>query len=593
MIVRMKKVSAVCLASETESALRALRELGALHLVHVREPAGDRLDERRRQASRAALALRLLSRAAPLPGDAPQATAQESPPLEPLLDRILAIEEARRTAQDGLDALRAEQRELEPLGDFDPALARDLTARGIHVRLYRTAGRRDVQYPAGAIVRPLDSHGNVTAVISRDPADLELSEVPMPRRRLSQVTAEIAAGLANVRQAEHDLRRQAKYIALLRAHVDRLAEEQAFETARSGMGQDGSVAYLQGFCPADAVDAIRQAAGRHGWATLVQEPSAEDRIPTLLRNPAWVRPIEAVFSTIKILPGYREADVSVAFLVFLSLFFAMIVGDAGYGLVFLLLTWFAGRRAKRSAPREPFRLMTLFSVCTVAWGVLTGVYFGIADLPAPLQALRIDWLTDNLNIMHLCLLISAVHLSVAHLWNLVRFVNSLRAVAQAGWIAVTWCIFFLARRMIIGLPLPSCFGLLLGGGLLAVVLFMTPLNKLKEEWVNHLMLPLTLMSNFGDVLSYLRLFALGIAGMKLAGAFNTMALSMGFSSILTGLIAALILFAGHSLNIMLSAISVLVHGVRLNALEFSMHFGLEWTGFPYDPFAGKASIKPN
>jgi V/A-type H+-transporting ATPase subunit I len=115
---------------------------------------------------------------------------------------------------------------------------------------------------------------------------------------------------------------------------------------------------------------------------------------------------------------------------------------------------------------------------------------------------------------------------------------------------------------------------------------MTPVRRLREEWINHAMLPLTLMSNFGDVLSYIRLFALGVASVQLASAFNSIVTeSLGFSSPLAGLFSALLLFAGHTVNIVLSLMSVLVHGIRLNALEFSMHMGLEWTGTAYRPFA--------
>jgi V/A-type H+-transporting ATPase subunit I len=144
--------------------------------------------------------------------------------------------------------------------------------------------------------------------------------------------------------------------------------------------------------------------------------------------------------------------------------------------------------------------------------------------------------------------------------------------------------FFLARAMMFGLAFPKLYVPIAIAGLVAIVLFMTPPNKLKEEWINHAMLPLSVMSAFGDVLSYLRLYALGVAGFKVAGAFNLLAGGLGFDHVLTGLLAALILFASHALNVALSAMSVLVHGIRLNALEFSMHLGLEWTGFEYRPF---------
>jgi V/A-type H+-transporting ATPase subunit I len=319
-----------------------------------------------------------------------------------------------------------------------------------------------------------------------------------------------------------------------------------------------------------------------------EDPSGGDRPPTLVRNPRWIRPVESLFGMIRILPGYREVDVSAPFLFALSLFFAMIVGDAGYGLIFLLLTAL-GRARWRGAPAGPFVLMTVFSLCTIAWGVLSGAYFGITPLPAPLAALQgkvplTAWLAERNNIMGLCLFIGSLHLSLAHGWSAVRMCNSARALAQLGWIGVVWTMFFAARSLMFGAPFPGWFVPVAAAGFLSVVLFMTPPRSFKAEWINHAMLPLSVMSAFGDVLSYLRLYALGVAGFKVAAAFNALAGTVGFDSVLRGLAASLILFLFHGLNVALSALSVLVHGVRLNALEFSMHLGLEWSGVPYRPF---------
>jgi V/A-type H+/Na+-transporting ATPase subunit I len=190
--------------------------------------------------------------------------------------------------------------------------------------------------------------------------------------------------------------------------------------------------------------------------------------------------------------------------------------------------------------------------------------------------------------MTLCLIIGSIHLSVAHVWNAVRLINSLRAVAQLGWVSLIWTMYFTARNLMFGTPFPSWYIPIAIGGLASIVLFMTPPRKFKEEWINHAMLPLSLMSAFGDVLSYLRLYALGVAGFKVAAAFNLMAGSIGFDGVLSALGATLILLFSHALNIALAAMSVLVHGIRLNALEFSMHLGLEWSGVEYQPFAESA-----
>ena len=102
-----------------------------------------------------------------------------------------------------------------------------------------------------------------------------------------------------------------------------------------------------------------------------------------------------------------------------------------------------------------------------------------------------------------------------------------------------------------------------------------------------MMFPLNVISNFVDVVSYIRLFAVGSASLAVAMSFNEMALEKGISSVFAGFIAALILFLGHGLNVALMALGILVHGVRLNTLEFSGHVGVQWKGIPYTPFSKK------
>ena len=98
------------------------------------------------------------------------------------------------------------------------------------------------------------------------------------------------------------------------------------------------------------------------------------------------------------------------------------------------------------------------------------------------------------------------------------------------------------------------------------------------------MFPLTLVGCFVDVISYIRLFAVGMASLSVAQSFNDMAMRLDFSKIWTIPFIALILLAGHGLNILLCALGILVHGVRLNTLEFSTHKEQEWSGSKYNPF---------
>ncbi|MBN1670684.1 MAG: hypothetical protein JXR37_06610 [Kiritimatiellae bacterium] len=592
MIVRMKKLTLICLDADRERTLDALRALGVLHLTPAREPGGEDVDtlraalERARQAANQLGAHRPAARANS--ESAPAARAPAGGAEEPIRETAALVQETRRQREQ-LDALLREQAAVEPFGDFSPAAVRRLAERGITVKLGHVTRRDSFAVPANVTVVTTRDYGTgrYLALIGRGEFEWPGGQpVPLPERGLAEIRAEIDGLQTALRQAEHRLAALSAALPAVRAHIRELRERLEYAEARAGMAEAGRLAWLRGFCPADAVDAVRTAAQSHGWGLLVEEPAEDDNVPTLIRSPAWVRPIKAVFELIGVLPGYKEADISAVFLLFFSVFFAILIGDAGYGALFLLLTAVARLKFKK-APRDPFVLLAILSVCTMIWGVITGTYFGIANLPAPLRGAKVDWLANETNLTSLCFLIGTIHLSVAHAWNVVRTINSTRAIAQAGWICLCWTMFFLARHLVLDMPFPGWVAWLGGAGLVAVALFMTPPREFKKEWPNHVMLPLTVVGNFVDVVSYLRLFAVGTASLSVAMAFNDMAVGRGIHSAAAGLVAAFILFFGHTLNILLGAMGILVHGVRLNTLEFSGHIGVQWAGFKYSPFAKK------
>ena len=121
--------------------------------------------------------------------------------------------------------------------------------------------------------------------------------------------------------------------------------------------------------------------------------------------------------------------------------------------------------------------------------------------------------------------------------------------------------------------------------MLLVLLFMTPWQELKTEWMDHVMLPLSLVNGFVDVVSYVRLYAVGMATLALASSFNEMTLGgTGERSVMVTALMIVVLVLGHALNFVLAGMGVLVHGIRLNTLEFASHLGMTWSGIPYAPF---------
>ncbi|MBM4055162.1 MAG: hypothetical protein FJ264_10935 [Planctomycetes bacterium] len=577
----MKKIILLCLKEGQEDVLQALHEMGVLHVTHSKPPICDELEKEKEYYDRLQKAYDALpiSPAGKTSGDAADVT----------LGKMEKLAQRRKELEEVCEKLTYEKQRIQPYGNFDPEQFLLLAKNGITVRLYRSPLHQPVTAPDGCMLFMIntDKSYNYFAFIGRKDFqcdDYEEFQIP------GQSLAEIETGIVN---AEKEMKSVSGEFDLLSGEKDvineallRTKERIRFLEVKAGMGSAENILYLKGFCPADAVDKILNVSSLKGCGVVVADPSGEDEVPTLIRNPKWVEPIKSIFDMINILPGYTEKDISGVFLIFFSVFSAILIGDAGYGAFFLLIT-IISRKIFSKAPAAPFILLGILSVCTIVWGVLTGVYFGLSNIPAPFKALRVDWLNNEKNIMHLCFLIGSIHLTVAHAWNAIRMMNSLKAIAQFGWICMTWMMYITARAMILDATFPAWGYYLLFVALGCVVLFMTTPRQIKNDWPDLMMFPLNVISNFVDVVSYIRLFAVGSASLAVAMSFNEMALEKGINSIFAGLIAALILFLGHGLNIALMALGILVHGVRLNTLEFSGHVGVQWKGIPFNPFSKK------
>ncbi|QJT09228.1 V-type ATP synthase subunit I [Oceanidesulfovibrio marinus] len=600
MIVPMRKLELVATSKSRDEALGALRGLGVVHIVADRPPSSEELEKARDRLAGMLQVRDLL----PKETQAPPSGTSAAVIVDTLLPRIAR----RRKLMERLDAFYAERAALAPWGEASPQDIQALEEKGLYVGLFWRSKRQELQPPEGAAMVDLTScelgkrkqRSCPVAMVSqkpftpgnlpRDRKGNEVKPLPLPQRSLRQVE-----------DAIHDLERNIEAIdartrgfegdraVLEKAEVEMRARVEYLE-ARQSMGRMGDarrLVWLRGWVPAESEESLLQAAARHGWAIRLLDPEPDEEPPTYIRNPRWVRPIKTVFEMIGVVPGYRETDISPIFLIFLSIFFAMLVGDAGYGVLFIAMT-IAVQRLVRTAPRQVTSLLYIMSGATVLWGALTGTWFGITNLPAPLAAMRVDWLTGpeaQDNVILLSFLLGAIHLTIAHLWRAVRYFPSPQFLAQLGWAGTTWVMFFAARSMVLLRGFPPIMFWVLGAGALLVVAFMTPLSRIKNNWFEHAMLPLKFINNFVDVVSYVRLFAVGAASLAMARAFNEMAVGGGLDGVLSVLLAAVVLFLGHGLNILLAAMGVLVHGVRLNTLEFAQHMDLTWSGTPYRPFS--------
>jgi V/A-type H+-transporting ATPase subunit I len=247
-------------------------------------------------------------------------------------------------------------------------------------------------------------------------------------------------------------------------------------------------------------------------------------------------------------------------------------------------------------------LLTLLSCCTIAWGTINGSWFAMPldKLPGFLRALVIPPFDPDIaggskavqsNIQFLCFTVGAIHLIYAHIKNIKRALPSLAAVAQFGWLCMMVGLYFLVLNMLLNRDMPFFAVPLIAGGLGLYFLFVKQNGgnffvNIGKAFADFLSTFLSAVSSFADIISYIRLFAVGLAGAAIANSFNNM--GMGMPNLALRITAGLlILVFGHGLNMIMNVLSVVVHGVRLNLLEYAGHLGLEWSGYSYAPFALK------
>jgi V/A-type H+-transporting ATPase subunit I len=384
-----------------------------------------------------------------------------------------------------------------------------------------------------------------------------------------------------------------------------------FEQASADLASvENRLAWLSGYVPEPKLADLRAAAVTEGWGLLVQDPGGEDTVPTLLYNPQPMRLVKPVMDFLGTVPGYRERDISFFFLIFFSVFFAMIIGDAGYGTLLFGVSVYFSLKTRRKTGYIPdgLILLVLMGFCTMVWGAITGNYFGFQPVSElwPLSQLVIPAISSweersTKTVQFICFIIGAIHLSIAHIWNFIveiRRKPRIRAFSQLGSLFLVLGLYFVVLYMVLDpvkYPVPQAAIIMIVMGYVMVLFLSQQEGNFFMGLLKGLagFIPTTLgsISVFADIISYIRLFAVGLAGIAIAQSFNDMArgIMTGPVGIVFGIV---ILVLGHSLNICMSMLSVVVHGIRLNVLEFSNHLGLEWSGFSYDPFRDKGENSP-
>ena len=600
MIEKMKTVCIVAAQSEKAELLDALRALG---LVHFAEKA----DADQGYLERFAALSRLIAVLEEQGGREVEAELLDDARFKALFEELNACLERRKAFEARRNAAAAACDTLAAWGSFSPDDVKALREQGYELHFCRVDKKLLASLEADEEVRffrlaPVGKQEAV-AILGALPAAYAALEFVPPEKSLDAYRQEITDCESGLAECDRQLKAAARHLPSFRAQLLKTQNDADYSSVSNTSQSEDGLVWLSGYLPAPDAERFKAAAAENHWAWAMDDPAADDeKVPTKVKYTMLTRLIAPVFDILGTVPGYREYDISFWFLGFFTIFFAMIIGDAGYGCLFLLAA--AGLTVKSKKPSDAVQLLWVLSIATIIWGAMTGTWFGLEGaMKVPLlrslvvptfaiypQYFNVTTTQQQNSIMKFCFILGTIQLSLACVMNIRRKTREkdLSWVADLGWLSAICALYFVVLYLVVGEQIdlaPVAVIVLIGFVLVVCFGGMSPdktfVQGLKSSLADAFTVFLNTISAFGNIMSYIRLFAVGMASLAIAQSFNSMALSLKGPLVVVGV---LILLVGHGLNIVMGLLSVVVHGVRLNLLEFSGQLGMEWTGIAYAPF---------
>lgn len=602
MIAKMEKLTFLVYHKEYESFLEDIRQLGVIHVVEKQcgEPDADLqhfIDQR--TAGR-----NLLQAMFVLADNQPDKDVRTDKTAEQIVDGYEEQQNRIQALQQQLPALTKDIALLEPWGDFDPASLERLEQAGWRCAFYDCQEKDFLSEWEDEVLVVNRENGHVyfVTVDSRTP-DLGLEPLRLPQsglsalmRKKTEVEKEIIAATAALK----DYCR--RYHATLANNYEALqAEIDLMKVKLSGEEMaHGAVRLLEGWVPEENVSEVKELLEQKGVYYEIRPAYREDNAPIKLKNNGFVRMYE-VLTKMYGMPDYAEFDPTPILAPFFSLFFAFCMGDSGYGLVLILLGFVLKKKLGKSMAGMMNLVITL-GVFTTVVGAVLGTFFGVnlfeLDLPEGMKQLMVSGKIEGTTYdkqMLLALLIGVVHICLAMtvkaIGETVRF-GFKESLSAWGWLLLVVgfiCTGGLTFFKVISAEV-SQWAFIIIGGISAIGIYL--LNNLRRNvfvnigagmWDTYNMATGLL----GDTLSYIRLYALGLAGGMLGGVFNQLAFMVNDAAgpALGWFFCGLILVFGHTLNIAMSCLSAFVHPLRLTFVEYFKNSGYDGKGEAYKPFS--------
>ncbi len=579
-IVKMKRVAFLTLAREGDSLMRLVQRLGVMHPEHIvdpgESPAAAQLEHRLNIQRQVLHEIR--SRDFPVAFGADKGEAPSFDAIESWIGEL-------RSTSDKLISVEREIAYASAFGEFEPHDVEELAKEGVFIQAWSAAAKdfESLDIPAG-VVSAIVGNGRqllfATASCVGKIGIAGAEELEMPRSSLSAMRVR-RNELSNTRDG---LLERLGIAALHRDELEALhakaEREYDFQRAHERAFRDEAVMAFEGWIPAESAAAVQEAAARFKVPVVmnVRDPLPDETPPVLTRNPWIARVFEPLLHLLGF-PEYRGVDPAMFFAPFMMLFFGICMGDVGYGVAMIIAALIFRKALLKKIPQAiiALRMTLLFGVATIIWGTLTGSLFGAWPFGRETILLNVaPGVGDPMLFFKIAMGLGVVHMSIALILAIVGAHTWGERIMKTG----SLCILIGGVMLVVKFP---AWQAVLGVGVLAVLVFSSnaknPLIRLGlGVWglYGHVGL-------LGDVMSYSRLFGLGLASCSIASVVNMLAGSASSAGPILGSIAGLaILVGGHFFNLVIGIVGSLVHSARLHAVEAMPKFAV-LDGEPYSP----------
>ena len=610
MITKMTKYSFILLTGEKEGFLDQLQELGVVDISRSVKPVDQDSSEMLAKATKAKKTIEFLAgidytKDADYEAISKTTTHIEGSPVEYVDGCKARISVLESDLANTLKQVSARY----PWGEFDKAALDGLADLGYKVRYYSVDEKRfDPQWAELYPLQVVSNHNKKVWFVTVSPKDevysFPVQETAAPEGTAAQADAEVADIKSEIVKCKAGLMNAKDYIPAIKESCNSdLVELDRYlaDNAAVGAAED-MLTVFTGFAPAENDTELVEAFEKMGILYIKEDAVQEDNPPIKLKNNWFTRQFEA-FTEMYGMPVYTEFDPTPIVAPFYLLFFAMCMGDAGYGIILLLFGLLLNKGILKVGMFDGLgNIISLLGAGTILVGTVLGTFFGtslfdaawlpqwlkscmiVGDIEIPsIGVLNIQMiLAMGIGIFHICLAMTVKAICYTKRFGIKE------NIATWGWLLLIVGGVVLALLGVGKILSPEAmkWAVIAVGGIsaLAIYIFNTPgrnplVNIGAGLWDTYNMATGIL----GDVLSYLRLFALGLAGGMLGQAFNNLAISVKGDSPVTWLPFVLILVIGHVMNIMLSGLGAFVHPMRLTFMEYFKNAGYEGKGAAYNP----------